>query len=837
MRPAVIIAALLLCSDSPAQLPVHLEESHAGAFYHLIETLPLKEAHTLILLDAHNDASSIANSDEIRTAVRKGPTLKIRSEMLARWRAKGVIQCYNWLEPLMSAPVSEVIWVPKLKLQAGEAHELEQEARQYLDGHQEALPREAGSLAQRYRVLDMESLEKEATTWPQERRIVASVDLDFFAAMADAELAPAVDRVMGTLLRLRGLVDVTAAISSPYLKSAAQAEMLTGLFLDTVWRVPQARVSFEPFAKTGPDRSLMAQLLVRKGETLPALELDQAGPFLRSLLLQHWDADNVTHDPQKARDLLESWAGDPFLPHLQLIDIPQRPDGSYGLELDGNAILQIKPDPVGAHVRWLTKCAETDTYRLSHADFGFASKTPRWLRHILKPLTDGPAMKTLPQTALVPFLDPVLKCGTVEVLAEITRDGQTWRTPSVTVCVKAKGTQGARAAWSEQFGLPYLFDSRILRRSWRTGPETGWGADCANFISQGLRAEGFYMPWGSPKDVLPYLQPTSDIQADGATLLHLDTHLAAIWEDRPPLGKLNAEDICVHHLEKRPELLTYAALQKGRPKAQLMQVKRPKKPLKLVFTGDLMLGRKVGEKIQQGQNPLIHLKPIFAKADVVLGNLECVISEKSESFQGKRLQLVAPIEASHCLHSAGITTLSLANNHALDLVKDGLMNTISILQKSGLRVLRADTEFLSITDCRLALIGWDDSLLPEPAELMSRIQQARKRADWVIVMPHWGTEHSLEPNERQVRLASEMLDSGADLIVGSGPHVVQRLDHDPSSCLAYSLGNTVFDGPGPDAQWSHGALLEVTLDKETRRISRARMITTHCDDAGVVKLE
>jgi hypothetical protein len=93
------------------------------------------------------------------------------------------------------------------------------------------------------------------------------------------------------------------------------------------------------------------------------------------------------------------------------------------------------------------------------------------------------------------------------------------------------------------------------------------------------------------------------------------------------------------------------------------------------------------------------------------------------------------------------------------------------------------------------------------------------------------------PPVRQVRLASEMLDSGADLIVGSGPHVVQRLDHDRCSSLAYSLGNTVFDGPGPDAQWSHGALLEVTLDKETRHISRARLITTHCDDAGVVKLK
>ena len=56
------------------ELPVYLEESHAGSFYFFAATLPLDEPHTLVLVDAHTDASGIAASDEVRMAMRRGPT-------------------------------------------------------------------------------------------------------------------------------------------------------------------------------------------------------------------------------------------------------------------------------------------------------------------------------------------------------------------------------------------------------------------------------------------------------------------------------------------------------------------------------------------------------------------------------------------------------------------------------------------------------------------------------------------------------------------------------------------------------------------------------------------
>ncbi len=817
-----------------AELPIHLEESHAGAFYHLVETLPLSESHTLVLIDAHSDASSIPDSDAVRAAIRRGPTKEKRAEMLAQWRQQGCIQCFDWLEPLMPAPIDEVIWVPKVRLDPAEMMKLEQEAREFLDGHQEALPREAGLLGPRFRVMDLEGWEKLAANGSSGRRMVASVDLDFFATLSDSELVPTMDRVMGSLLRVRDLVDVTAAISSPYLRDAAQAETLTALFLDTVWRVPQAKVSFEPFARTGPDRSLMARLRERRGETLPALDLASSGPFLRSILLHHWRPEDVHHEPERARELLQRWAEDPFMPKLEVKGGLRRPDGTWSLEAKGDARLEIKPEPVGAKVRWLALRAEQTSYRLSDADLGFASNAPRWLKHRLEVIAEGSAMQSLPQSELILLLDADLQCGSMEVLAEVIRDGQTYRSPSVTLCIRAQGSRGLRAAWSEQFGLPYLFDSRLLKRDWRTGPEARWGADCANFITQGLRAEGWLLPWGSPADVLPFLEPVEAGATTAETLLHLGSHLAAVWEDRPPLGTLNGDDLCVHHLEGLPELLSYEKLSTGRRPAKLMRIKPPRKPLKLIFTGDVMMGRSVGVSLNQGEQPMAGLRAAFQGADAVFGNLECTLSKEAAKHTEERLRLVAPPGAASYLRGVGFTAVSLANNHTKDLGKAGFEETQRICHEAGLRTLSDRMELFDLGGHRLALLAWDDSQQPEMKPLLQKVREAAAEADFVIVMPHWGTEHRLVPDERQLRVAQTLFEAGADLIVGSGPHVVQRLQHTRAGSVAFSLGNTVFDGAGPDAEWSNGALLEVTLEIDAERPQqvRARLIPTVCDPEG-----
>lgn len=843
LRAALVFGMCLLALPSLAvtilrKLPVHVEESHAGAFYHLVETLPSKEPHTLVLFDAHSDANGIASSDTIRADIRRGPTVESRNAMLKRWRQEGRIQCFNWLEPLMPAPIEQVIWVPAMKLSDEEARRLEAEAREYLDAHQEALPRDAGPLSPRYRVMDFATFQRESAKWPESKAVAASVDLDFFAKVADATLAKEVDEVFASLLRLRGLVDVSVAISSPYLRDAPQAEKLSVLALDTLWRVPQAEVRFEPYARTGPDRSLMARLLERQGKRLPALDLAKAGPELRTLLLNHWQPYACAFDPEKGAQLVETWSADPFLPQIKIVGARRRPDSTWSAAADGQLLLRLDPEPVGARVRWFVRRARENEYRIG-ADFGFSSQAPRWISHERVLLAEGPALGHLTQKQLGPWLDPALHCGTLEIEAEVIRDGEAWRAPAKILCIHAAGTTGARAAWSEQFGLPYIFDSRLLQRGRLSGPETRWGADCANFITLGLRAEGYHVPWGSPRDVEPYVRALESLPADGQpVLLHFGSHLAALWEDRAPLGTLDASDLCVHQLEGRPEILTFAELSTNRPAPRVMGLRPSGGPIRLVFAGDVMLGRGVAASMPES-NPLAALKPVFAGADLVMGNLECVISSEAPK-PGPRQILVAPPQAVDWLREAGFTAMSVANNHALDLGPEGRKQTVGELERAGLKAVQSEPVIIKLKEkgISLALLAWDDSMEPDEELLLHQIRQVKDQADLVIVMPHWGQEHSTSASVRQRMVATRMWSEGASIIVGSGPHAVQSLERE-RGLVAYSLGNTVFDGAGPDAEWSRGALLEITLQpaKGRPRVVRARLLPTTFDPDGRVRLE
>src|SRR5260370_23992441 len=77
-------------------LPVYIEDNHAGTFYWLAQHIDLDQASTLVLFDAHSDASGIFDSDKIREALRKVASVEDRQTLLVRWRNHGVVQCFNW---------------------------------------------------------------------------------------------------------------------------------------------------------------------------------------------------------------------------------------------------------------------------------------------------------------------------------------------------------------------------------------------------------------------------------------------------------------------------------------------------------------------------------------------------------------------------------------------------------------------------------------------------------------------------------------------------------------------------------------------------------------------
>lgn len=235
----------------------------------------------------------------------------------------------------------------------------------------------------------------------------------------------------------------------------------------------------------------------------------------------------------------------------------------------------------------------------------------------------------------------------------------------------------------------------------------------------------------------------------------------------------------------------------------------------LVLVGDLMLGRGVRDLVEaRGSDWLLAEVEDLLHADLVIANLESLLADPPEG-SSPALNLAAGAGVGDSLSRAGIGAVSLANNHALDARSEGLAATLAELEGRGIVAVGAgDTlaearsaRILSINGVRVALLAYND--VPqasglragsgpvvaelEPASMEAEVRRARERADVVVVVFHWGEEYNASPTPRQREMARRAREAGAQVVVGSHPHVVQPLDLQADGVVAYSLGNFVFD--------------------------------------------
>jgi poly-gamma-glutamate synthesis protein (capsule biosynthesis protein) len=246
----------------------------------------------------------------------------------------------------------------------------------------------------------------------------------------------------------------------------------------------------------------------------------------------------------------------------------------------------------------------------------------------------------------------------------------------------------------------------------------------------------------------------------------------------------------------------------------------------LCAVGDILLDRGVAKEIERHglHYPFGLVTPILKNADIAFGNLECPIATEGTKIV-KRFVFKAKPEYSQTLREAGFDMLSLANNHTLDCGRTGLLETMQNLQPHNIKWCgagrnRSEAEratVLNVRGLRVAFVGFCE-FLPEgvftndakpgiafaSSENVRRVvSAARKNADVVVASFHWGTEYANRPRALQTELAHVAARSGADLVLGHHPHVLQGLQtittRDASTrklrrtLVAYSLGNFVFD--------------------------------------------
>jgi poly-gamma-glutamate synthesis protein (capsule biosynthesis protein) len=239
----------------------------------------------------------------------------------------------------------------------------------------------------------------------------------------------------------------------------------------------------------------------------------------------------------------------------------------------------------------------------------------------------------------------------------------------------------------------------------------------------------------------------------------------------------------------------------------------------LLFTGDIMLSRAVGARMEAQKNwslPFHLIADTLRNADLRYCNLECPVSDP-RVIEG--------------LTATGFNVASQANNHTYDWGPEALVDSMERLRAAGIQPVGSGQNILAahypllvqVGGLRIAFLAYVNIDPKEaaarvdrpgvawldPVQVLADIRFARPLADLVIVCPHWGMEYALQPTRAQVDMAHHMVDAGADMIVGSHPHVVQPLEKYHDHWIAYSLGNFIFDQQDPATH--HGLMLKATI--------------------------
>lgn len=773
-------------SLEPAHLPIYLEDSHAGSFYWFAENLPLNEEVTLVLFDAHSDASQLFDSDAAYRAIRD---TRDRPELLRKWRERGLVQCFDWIEPLMPKPFHKVIWV------APDEFDLEKcraEIAREIHAHDAAMPRKRDSLDGRFEVVTLDQLEVEGP-------FVVSLDLDYFAECSSSDLGEAFGRVWNEIFEHDGLRAITAAISTPYLKSQEQADHLVELFLKNSLYVANARVRWEPMERTGPDRSRKAKELLRAGQEIPFFEWRNSSESLRSLVHANQEKIRFEREEEVVREVISGWRS----PEVHVPEHRRDDDGCVRVRKDEGWEVRLRGFQPEESISWYVLSSEEEVYNLLGSGTRFAGDAPRWIRWKRSPV--GGDRPWLRGSELRPFLDSETGWGTIRVVAEA--GGRT----SGEIVIRVSEDDGFLGAVQESFQLPYVLGGSRLASRRLTGSDLALGGDCANLAVYALRRTQRNIGWKIPREFRALTQEVDAFTAEDVkrgVFIDLGTHLAVLMKDLPPIGQFNDEDLVAHHLEAWPELISLGQLLEGRRAPRYCRLQIPDDAVSIVLAGDTMLARTVGDALPD-EDPFQGVRSLLGESDLSIVNLECGISVSSvEATKGKPFVFSAPVAAAKSLSDAGIDCISLANNHSSDVP---LADTLRHLRGVDLLAFghpKNNHSVIEVEGFNVAMIGW------QPGDSFDEIEKAKSEADFVIVMPHWGTEYQREVDDSQSVAAKEMAAAGADLVVGAGPHCVQKSDRIEGVPVYYSLGNFVFDEDGPNEDWKKGLAIRVIVSKQ-----------------------
>ena len=268
-------------------------------------------------------------------------------------------------------------------------------------------------------------------------------------------------------------------------------------------------------------------------------------------------------------------------------------------------------------------------------------------------------------------------------------------------------------------------------------------------------------------------------------------------------------------------------------------------PITIALGGDVHFASQVADLLQHPDSSLASLRPSLAQADVSMVNLETAITSRGTE-QPKQFHFRAPPVALDTLKAAGVDVVTMANNHAVDYGRAGLIDTLAAKRSSPIPIVGIGSNaeeayapaYLTVRGHTIAVLGatqvpdWTLATWPagattpgvavaaRPDRLVKAVELAAKRAELVVVYLHWGTDYTTCPNALQQRTARALSAAGARLIVGAHAHRLMGAGWLGQSYVDYGLGNFVWWRRNSAADATTG-VLTVSFDPAAEQVTKA----------------
>lgn len=228
---------------------------------------------------------------------------------------------------------------------------------------------------------------------------------------------------------------------------------------------------------------------------------------------------------------------------------------------------------------------------------------------------------------------------------------------------------------------------------------------------------------------------------------------------------------------------------------------------------------------------------LIKQGDYSSTNFEAPMAGADAGYSGYPI-FNSPDAAAEAFANAGFDLIITANNHILDKGFDGALRTMQVLHDSDLDTVGTylsaeDKQQFLIKDIRNVKVGYlaysySTNGMPvppehpyffnflDPEQILADIEALRPQVDVLVLVLHWGVEYSPQPTNEQKDLARQFLTAGADIILGSHPHVIQSMEvlkiNDKDKFVIYSMGNFISHQKGLER--NSGIVLKLKLTKD-----------------------